>query len=35
MRIYDFSSTINFAVINLNDPDKDVFQGFEENFDDK
>ena len=35
MRIYDFSSTLNFAVTNLNDPDRDVFQGFEEKFDEK
>ena len=35
MRIYDFSSTLNFAVTNLNDPDRDSFQGFEENFDDR
>ena len=35
MRIYDFSSTLNFAVTNLNDPDRDVFQGFEDKFDEK
>ena len=35
MRIYDFSSTLNFAVINLNNPDRDSFQGFEEKFDER
>ena len=34
MRIYDFPYTLNFAVTNLNDPDRDVFQGYEEKFDD-
>lgn len=35
MRIYDFPYTINFAITNCNDPDRDIFQGFEEMFDEK